>query len=597
MKSNRLRKKALPVVLATTLAVSGFASSANYVLASDQAKLNQKIESPPYLMKAWDSPEGLTKKEAMYAFLESKVLQPKAKSFSSANVQKQFKIIEKKADKKTNSYHFRTVQQINDIPVYGSEQTITLDGANDVTAYFGKVTQSPSRSTVDTKAKLTKDDAVEIAKSNIEEKIGNVKNYDGIESKLLLYPTNGDLKLAYLIKASTSVPAPGYWHYFIDAKSGKVIKHFNKMHELSPVMETTENSYTPTSDTEVSPTELPNEAEPVTAKGMDIFGNIKKFNAVKDIETGQRYLYDGTRAKGIHTFEAKRIDEFLFLVFSALFGFTGYEVTSSSNFFYDPAAISAHINAGKVYDYYKETFNRNSLDNDGMKLISTVHIGSKWNNAGWNGEQMLYGDGDGNTMISLSGSMDVIGHEMTHGVITNTADLVYEGESGALNESIADIMGAFIEDKNGEALWTLGEDIYTPNIPGDGLRNMKDPSSVYIGEEYTESGYYPDHYSELYTGELDNGGVHVNSSINNKAAYLITEGGTHYGVTVSGIGKDKAEKIYYRALTLYLTASSDFSDMRQAAIQAASDLYPGQNGEPSPEVHSVMAAYDAVGVH
>lgn len=558
--------------------------------------------SPSYSLETWDAPEGLSKKEAMYTFLGSKVLLPKAKSFSSTtNAKKQFKIIEQKADKKTNSYHFRTVQQINGVPVYGSEQTIALDKDNDVTAYFGKVTQTHSRSTVNTKAELTKEEAVQIAKSSIEEKIGDVKNYDGIETELTLYPANGDLKLTYLIKASTSVPAPGYWHYFVDAKSGNIIKKFNKMHELSPVMETTENSYTPTSDEEASPKAslkaLPEESEPVTARGMDMFGDLKTFNAVKDSETGQRYLFDGTRAEGIHTFDAKRVDEFSFLLFSALFGFTGYEVTSPSNFFYDPAAISAHVNAGKVYDYYKETFDRNSLDNNGMKLISTVHIGSKWNNAGWNGKQMLYGDGDGNTMISLSGSMDVIGHEMTHGVITNTADLVYEGESGALNESIADIMGVFIEDKDGEALWTLGEDIYTPNIPGDGLRNMKDPSSVYIGEEYTESGYYPDHYDDLYTGELDNGGVHVNSSINNKAAYLITEGGTHYGVTVNGIGKDKAEEIYYHALTLYLTASSDFSDMRQAAIQAARDLYPDQNGEPSPEVQSVMAAYDAVGVN
>src|SRR5699024_7970228 len=108
----------------------------------------------------------------------------------------------------------------------------------------------------------------------------------------------------------------------------------------------------------------------------------------------------------------------------------------------------------------------------------------------------------------------------------------------------------------------------------------------------TETGFYPDHYDDRYIGEEDNGGVHINSSINNKAAHLITDGGTHYGVTVEGIGKDKAEKIFYPTINHFLTDPSDFSDMRQAAIQAAEDLY----GEKSPEVEAVMAAYDAVGV-
>lgn len=142
----------------------------------------------------------------------------------------------------------------------------------------------------------------------------------------------------------------------------------------------------------------------------------------------------------------------------------------------------------------------------------------------------------------------------------------------------------------------MGEDIYTPDKAGDGLRSLSDPASIYIGG-YTESGYYPDHYDQRYLGTADNGGVHINSSINNKAAYLITAGGTHYGVTVNGIGKSKAEKIFYRALTLYLTSSSDFSQMRQAVTQAARDLYPDKNGQPSPEVQAVSNAYDAVGVH
>src|SRR5699024_11290476 len=110
--------------------------------------------------------------------------------------------------------------------------------------------------------------------------------------------------------------------------------------------------------------------------------------------------------------------------------------------------------------------------------------------------------------------------KMIDGDIENTADLIYKNDSSAINESIADSMGAFTENKTGDDLWLLREDIYTPAIDGDGLRDMKDPASVYIGG-YTESGYYPDHYDDRYIGELDNGRVHVNSSINNKAAYLL----------------------------------------------------------------------------
>ncbi|MBM7588096.1 neutral peptidase B [Bacillus pakistanensis] len=595
-KRNKMKKKAIPVVLAASFAISGLAVPGKNVLANEQVKLNQELQTPSYIIGSWDAPEGLSKEEAMYSFLQSKVLQPKSKSLNTvSNAKEQFKIVSQKADSKTKTYHFRTVEQVDGVPIYGSEQTIALDKNNNVTAYFGKVTPNLSKSSINTEAELTEEEALEIAKSSIEEEIGEVNDYDGIESELVLYPNNGKLQLTYLIKASTSIPAPGYWHYFVDAATGDIVKSFNKIHEASPVLESSENSFSSSGAEKVSPKALPAESEPVTARGMDIFGDLHSFQAVKDTTTGEHYLFDGTRADGVHTFEAGRMPEFSFILLSALLGFTGFEVKSSSNFFYDPAAVSAHTNAGKVYDYYQEKFNRDSLDNEGMKLISTVHIGDKWNNAAWNGKQMLYGDGDGQRMISLSGSLDVIGHEMTHGVITNTADLVYEGESGAINESIADIMGAFIENKPGEDMWLLGEDVWTPNTPGDGLRSMSDPASVYLGG-YTESGYYPDHYDDRYIGELDNGGVHINSSINNKAAHLITAGGTHYGVTVTGIGKDKAEKIFYRALTLYLTASSDFSHMREAAVQSARDLYPDKTGEPSAEVQAVMAAYDAVGV-
>nr|WP_305852340.1 M4 family metallopeptidase [Virgibacillus sp. MSJ-26] len=609
MKRKGFRKKAMPVVLAASLTFSGLSLPGVTVFASEQQKVkfNEELHTPAYMVGEWDTAEGISKEEAVYLFLQQEVLQPKGKSLSG-NVEKQieagksqFKIIDKVKDNETNTEHFRTVETYNDIPIYGSEQTIAVGEENQVSTYFGKVTPNLARTVVSTEAELTEDDALDVVKNDIEKEIGEVKNYDGIDSELVLYPEDGDHTLVYYVKASTSKPAPGYFHYFVDATTGEVINDYDAVHEIAPTLEDSrEDSFSEDDADDELPEipevpqipdpEDPDLSEPVTSRGIDIFGNMLSFESILDKETNENFLYDGTRGDGVHTFQANRMPETAFILLSALLGLTGFEVTSNSDFFYDPAAVSAHVKAGKVYDYYEEVFDRDSLDDEGTKLISTVHVGSQWNNAAWNGKQMMYGDGDGELMISTSGSLDVIGHEMTHGVITNTADLIYEDESGALNESLADIMGAFIEDKTGDDLWLLGEDIYMPHNPDVGLRDMKDPASVPMA--LTETGFYPDHYDDRYLGEEDNGGVHINSSINNKAAHLITDGGTHYDVTVEGIGKDKAEKIFYRTITHYLAASSDFSEMRQAAIQAAEDLY----GEGSTEVESVMAAYDAVGV-
>ena len=603
VKKNNMKKKVLQTVLATSLVIPGLMVAANPASATEQIAINESFNTPSYLIGSWKAPKSLSQEDAVYAFLQSKVVEQKKKMSGKENLnaaKEQFTIIDKFLDQQTNTYHFKAIELYNGVPIYGSEQAISLTNDHEVKTYFGQVTNAKNtRVQASTKASISEKDAVAIAQKDIEKKIGEVKQFDGLNAKQVMYEHEGTLQLVYAIQASTSSPAPGYFHYFVSAQDGKVLDHYDAFHGVAiQVEEGRENSFSKDGGqavTQVDEKAIPENTEAVTSRGIDIFGKMHQFQSVLDQETGERYMFDGSREADIQTFEASRMGETVFIIMSGLLGFTGFEVTTPTSVFYDPAAVSAHINAGKVHDHYQKKHDRNSMDDKGMKMISTVHVGDKWNNAGWNGKQMLYGDGDGKMMISTSGSLDVIGHEMTHGVIENTAGLIYKNESGAINESIADIMGAFIENKTGDDLWLLGEDIYTPAIDGDGLRDMKDPASVYIGG-YTESGYYPDHYDDRYIGELDNGGVHVNSSINNKAAYLLTEGDTHNDVTVVGIGKDKAEKIYYRALTHYLTASSDFSQMRQAAIQAASDLYPEKNGEPSQEVQSVMAAYDAVGV-
>lgn len=281
----------------------------------------------------------------------------------------------------------------------------------------------------------------------------------------------------------------------------------------------------------------------------------------------------------------------------------------------DTVLQAAHDNAGTVYNYYKSKFNRESINNAGMALISTAHFDVDYDNAFWNGDQMVYGDGDGVYFSPLSQSLDVVAHELTHGVTQYTANLVYEDEPGALNESYSDVMGVFADDYgNGAAAinWQIGESIWTPGINGDALRDMADPhkgNDFFVLSNYTcqyrpaQPGYcgQPATYSEYarypvsFDIATDSGGVHTNSGIPNKAAYLLVQGGTFGGVTVAPIGVSKAEQIYYRTLSMYLTPYSNFITARNSSIQACTDLI-GQFGISAGDCASVRAAFAAVGV-
>ncbi len=234
----------------------------------------------------------------------------------------------------------------------------------------------------------------------------------------------------------------------------------------------------------------------------------------------------------------------------------------------DAVVNAAHYNAGLTYDYYYGTFGRDSLDGSGMALKSTVHYSSGYNNAFWNGYQMTYGDGDGYVFSPLGNSLDVVAHEMTHGVTQYTAGLVYSYQSGALNESYSDVFGVMVDRDD----WLLGEDVYTPQTPGDALRSLADPPR--FGQ--------PAHMNDYVDTSSDNGGVHINSGITNKAAYNVA----------TTIGNEKMEQVWYRTLTNYLTPGSQFTDARDASVQAAADLY----GAGSAEVAAVSSGFSAVGI-
>ena len=260
----------------------------------------------------------------------------------------------------------------------------------------------------------------------------------------------------------------------------------------------------------------------------------------------------------------------------------------------DASAQRAHDGAATVYDYYLERFNRDSINGNGLTMVSSVHLGNNVANAYWTGSQMMYGDGDGQTLADLTLSFDVIGHELTHGVTQYTAGLIYNNASGALNEAWSDILGVASKayrDGTTQGDWYLAEESYTPSVSGDAMRYMKNP---------TQDGYSRDWWPERIpftnnpSNSNDQGGVHGNSGIANLAFALLSDGGTHprnkSNAQVPAIGLLKAEQIFYRALTTYMNQSTNFSGARSATAQAAQDLYGAS------EKTAVETAWCAVGV-
>ena len=228
-----------------------------------------------------------------------------------------------------------------------------------------------------------------------------------------------------------------------------------------------------------------------------------------------------------------------------------------------PALVDAHFFANVTDDYFLSEHSFDWLDDYPQGMVSSAHVKRNYNNAYWNGSQMAYGDGDGSAFVELSGDLDVVGHELSHGVTEATSNLIYQNESGALNEAFSDIMGTSIEYYHGTGNWTIGEDI-TPN--DNGIRNMANPN---------EDGD-PSHYADRYTGTGDNGGVHINSGIANHWYYLLVNGGQNAknsrasGTNVQGVGLEAAENIAFLGFTS-LAATADFCAARLSTIAVAGD--------------------------
>ncbi|GAA2641084.1 MULTISPECIES: M4 family metallopeptidase [Streptomyces] len=262
-----------------------------------------------------------------------------------------------------------------------------------------------------------------------------------------------------------------------------------------------------------------------------------------------------------------------------------------------PASEDASVNRafdalGLTRDFFKEAFQRNSVDDRGMRLDGYVHYSIKYANAFWDGRQMVFGDGDGQDFTDLTKSLDVIAHELGHGVTEFTSGFEYHKQAGALNESMSDVFGSLVKqwslkETADEADWLIGADVWTPLIGGDALRSMKDPGSAY-DNPLTGKDPQPDRMSEFVhlpdTRRGDWGGVHYNSGIPNKAFYLVAK---HIG----GFSWEAAGSIWYESLKAS-GAEDTFQDFADTTFRKAGELF----GADSPEQSIVLAAWQEVEV-
>jgi Zn-dependent metalloprotease len=251
----------------------------------------------------------------------------------------------------------------------------------------------------------------------------------------------------------------------------------------------------------------------------------------------------------------------------------------------DPAADEAYDGLGTTYDFYWEALRRNSIDDQGMPLNGHVHYGNRFNNAFWDGQRMVFGDGDGVVFNRLTIAIDIMGHELTHGVTEKEAQLIYQDQSGALNESVSDVYGSLVKQYHrgkqaaGDADWLIGEGIWADPGRGEALRSMKEPGTAFEGDRQ------PAHMDDYVNTVDDNGGVHINSGIPNKAFYLAA-------TEMGGYAGERAGFIWYATLRdPRLKPNASFRQFARLSAVNAEILFPAGR-----EQQIVRDAWSEVGV-
>lgn len=258
----------------------------------------------------------------------------------------------------------------------------------------------------------------------------------------------------------------------------------------------------------------------------------------------------------------------------------------------DAAVNEAYDGTKATYEFFRDIFGRDSLDGQGLELVSSVHYGTDYDNAGWTGTQMIYGDGSGRFFAKggFTKAIDVIGHELAHGVTQYTAALVYRAQSGASNEHFSDVFGSLVKqhgrgESAEEADWLIGEGITGPVLGGVALRSLKEPGTA---NDFDSQPGHMDDYVDLPVDndpENDNGGVHINSGIPNRAFYLAA-------TALGGNAWETVGPVWYRALSERLEPRSEFEALAEATVAVAGEVYDSGGKEQE----AVGRAWEQVGV-
>jgi bacillolysin len=474
--------------------------------------------------------------------------------------------------------HERYEQYVHGIRVVGGEVTRQIaDGVT--TSIFGELQQV---SGVSDRPEISEEAARDRFKSLSTREVPDVRPIELV----ILRRDDGTYALSYSTHVWT---AEGWMQTYLDAQNGEVLLRYNDLKTQSAV-----------------------------GTGTGVLGDTKKIST--RLQAGRYTADDALRPPTLITYDLQgnlaRTKSYL----NGTYVPTASDVASDSdNTWTDTATVDAHVYLGYTYDYYFKRFNRSGLDDRNAPIYAITHpvrrsdlatlsfddLNTYLLNAFWCGGcgptfrgAMVFGDGlpagltlDGQTFDYFAGGIDVVAHELTHGLTEYTSDLIYRNESGALNEAFSDILGTGVEffyQTPGTGLrqadYLIGEDILRPG----GDRSLSNPA---------QAGY-PDHYSSRYTGPADNGGVHFNSTIASHVFYLAIEGGTNRtsGLGVTGVGsanREQIEKVFYRAFTSLLPSNATFSTARAATIQAARDLY----GANSAAERAITQGWTSVGVN
>lgn len=467
--------------------------------------------------------------------------------------------------------HERFSQTYNDIRVEGGEYIVhSKNGIVQTTngMWFDGIT-------LNTTPALTKDAAITKATAHVNASVyrwelagdeamlkrtrrdPNATYYPSGE--LVIICRNGDIMakdyvLAWKLDIYAAEPMSRQWIY-VEAQTGAIVHSTNRIHHID-----------------------------VPANGNTMYSGNQNFTC-DDMGNGTYRLRQNTHGDGVETYNLNNATSTAGAV-----DFTNNSTTWTSTANDDHTALDAHWGAEGTYDFFLNEMGRNGLDNQGMLMVSYVHYGTNYNNAFWNGTEMTYGDGSGQAGgFNPLTAIDVCGHEFSHGVTEFSSNLVYQDESGALNESFSDIYGTAIEfhKKPATANFLMGEEIVVSQ-PG-ALRSLQNPGTYGDPDCYMGTNYY--------TGTADNGGVHTNSGVQNFWYYLCSQGGSgtndnNDAYNVTGFGWYDACRVAFRNNTFYLVSTSEYLDSRNGSIQSAQDFF----GACSPEVIAVTNAWYACGV-